>query len=315
MFDKLCGDHHFSPRGNNFACTQETCGPHDHRESGHSHAAHRSGTGRGGPSNDRLQHRLQCPDHLLGHDVQPTGPARYRRLRHLAERTDHLRPGQRRRDRADGELLAKVISLPTCSSRDKPPYCFNSKLTDNTNFTQWTVSKPRKPAASVAATQAADDPTSWASLLEIEGVPATFNGVDQKALSACLDQDPDSCLQTVPGLSECVQTAQVCNAVALQAKPQAMAARTASDTPSAESLRERAAHSFAVDPQHVDLTRSSTTAVRALDAGTTPTWTVSSQQTTPGLEHDHRRYRGFTAVYSAQTGQLLEACWGEMCRS
>ncbi|WNM34963.1 hypothetical protein RKE30_33620 [Streptomyces sp. Li-HN-5-11] len=211
--------------------------------------------------------------------------------------------------------VAKVISLPTCSSTDKPPYCFNSKLTDNTNFTQWTVSKPRKPAASVAATQAADDPTSWASLLETEGVPATFNGVDQKALTACLDQDPDSCLQTVPGLSECVQTAQVCNAVALQAKPQAMAARTVGDTPSAESLRERAAHSFAVDPQHVDLTRSSTTAVRALDAGTATTWTVSSRQMTPGLEHDHRRYRGFTAVYSAQTGQLLEACWGEMCRS
>ncbi|MDO0927244.1 hypothetical protein QQY24_18155 [Streptomyces sp. TG1A-8] len=32
--------------------------------------------------------------------------------------------------------VAKVLSLATCSSTKKPPYCFKSKLTDNTNFTQ-----------------------------------------------------------------------------------------------------------------------------------------------------------------------------------
>ncbi|RPE43138.1 hypothetical protein EDD90_6316 [Streptomyces sp. Ag109_O5-1] len=94
-----------------------------------------------------------------------------------------------------------------------------------------------------------------------------------------------------------------------------MAARAAGDAPSAASLRERAAHSFAVDPQHVDLARSSTTVEQSLEAKSEPIWTVSSQQMTAGLEHSHRRYRGFTAVYSARTGQLLEACWGGMCRS
>ncbi|MGW4878793.1 hypothetical protein ACWEPI_19780 [Streptomyces sp. NPDC004262] len=245
--------------------------------------------------------------------LEVTGP-QYTNVPDISNRMQFMDGNKSWHQVATGNV-AKVTSLPTCSSTNKPPYCFNSKLTDNTNFTQLTVSKPRKPASSTAAWDTDDDPTSWASLLETEDLPATFNSVEQKALSACLDQDPGSCLQTVPGLSECVQTAHVCNAIALEAKPQAVAARVAGNTPSAASLRERAAHSFAIDPRYVALTRSSTTGQRSLGAKAEPTWTVSSQQMTPGLEHDHRRYRGFTAVYSARTGRLLEACWGGMCRS
>ncbi|MEU3515150.1 hypothetical protein ABZ770_07705 [Streptomyces sp. NPDC006654] len=245
--------------------------------------------------------------------LEVTGP-QYTNVPDIANRMQFM-DGNKSWHQVATNNVAKVLSLPTCSSTNKPPYCFTSKLTDNTTFTQWTASKPRKPTPSVTVTRDTDDPTSWASLLETEDVPATFNGVDQKALSACLDQDPDSCLQTVPGLSECVQTAHVCNAVALEAKPEVLAARAAGGTPSAASLRDRAAHSFAIDPLHIDLARSSATVERSLGTGTEPTWTVSSHQITPGLERDHRRYRGFTAVYSAHTGQLLEACWGGMCRS
>ncbi|MEV5842770.1 hypothetical protein AB0M32_12450 [Streptomyces sp. NPDC051985] len=245
--------------------------------------------------------------------LEVTGP-QYTNVPSIANRMQFM-DGNKSWHQVATKNVAKVLSLPACSSTNKPPYCFTSKLTDTTTFTQWSASKPRKPTPSVAVTRASAVPSSWASLRQAEGIPAVLNGVDQNALSSCLDRDPDSCLQTVPGLAECVRTAHVCNAVALEAKPQAMASRAAGDAPSAASLRERAAHSFAVDPRHVDLARSSAAGEQSVGAKSEPTWTVSSQQMTPGLEHDHRRYRGFTAVYSARTGQLLEACWGGMCRS
>ncbi|MDN3025728.1 hypothetical protein [Streptomyces sp. S.PB5] len=87
--------------------------------------------------------------------------------------------------------------------------------------------------------------------------------------------------------------------------------------PSAASLRERAARSFAVDPQKISVTQSSASGERSLStaAQSETTRTVTSRRMTagPGREK-HRSYRGFTAVYSARTGQLLEACWGAMCR-
>ncbi|MEU5094504.1 hypothetical protein [Streptomyces sp. NPDC020996] len=245
--------------------------------------------------------------------LEVTGP-QYTNVPDIASRMQFM-DGNKSWHQVATKNVAKVLSLPTCSSTNKPPYCFKSKLTDNTDFTQWTASKPRKPAPSVTPTRAAAGLSSWASLRQSEGIPADVNGVDQNALSACLDRDPDSCLQKVPGLAECVRTADVCNAIARHAKPQATTARADDDAPSATSLRERAARSFAVDPQQISLTRSSTTDERALSSGSEATWTVTSRQMTTGLEHDHRLYRGFTAVYSARTGQLLEACWGQMCPS
>lgn len=78
-----------------------------------------------------------------------------------------------------------------------PPYCFNTKLTDTTQFSQWTVSKPGP-----AQPRPAPVPPQRTGM---------FNGVDQKALSQCLASDPDTCLTAVPGLASCVQTAKVCN--------------------------------------------------------------------------------------------------------
>ncbi|MFG2997019.1 hypothetical protein [Streptomyces sp. NPDC048340] len=43
--------------------------------------------------------------------------------------------------------------------------------------------------------------------------------------------------------------------------------------------------------------------------------TVESSAPNHGLEQRGLTFGGFRATYSASTGQLLDACWGQMCRS
>ncbi|MER5934983.1 hypothetical protein [Streptomyces sp. NPDC002054] len=205
---------------------------------------------------------------------------------------------------------AKVVSLPGCSTTNLPPYCFKSRLTGGQTFTQWTVSKPRKAGTTTDA-PVLPPVTAGASL------PATFNGVDQNALQACLEQDPEGCLETVPGLSECVETARVCNAAALAEGETPATAAAASlgagePQPSAAEVQAAAAATFGVTPESVSITPPTD---HALDTDAAVTWTVTSQASTTGLGAQKRSFRGFTAHYSAQTGALLDACWGDMCDS
>lgn len=194
---------------------------------------------------------------------------------------------------------AKAVTLPACSATKKPPNCINATLTDNTAFAQWTVSKPRKPTvAAQAATTFTSSPTPSGATS-----PATYNGVDQSALQQCMANDPDHCLETVPGLAECVRTIGQCNAIPVRPTNRLLAAPESPLT-SPGTVVEQAAAAFQVDPKSI------TTA----PAGG-QTWRVSSQQATPGLRPTGRTFTGFTALYTADTGQLLEACWGDMCHS
>lgn len=211
---------------------------------------------------------------------------------------------------------AQVTTLGICGkSRDIPsdptavytaPYCFKAKLTDGTKFTQWSASKP--------------GPTTLATLLPAP-VPSTgtLNGVDQEALSQCIANAPDSCLTSVPGLSACVQTAKVCNAAALQPSPET--APLASSVPvSVDDIGVRAAASFGVAKDTLRVTTATTlpapagTAELALQLAAAVV-TVESSASTRGLEQRGLTFSGFRATYSAATGQLLDACWGQMCRS
>lgn len=223
----------------------------------------------------------------------------------IADRMQFM-DGNQTWQRVDSSNTAKIITLGTCSATKKPPNCFNAKLTDATSFTQWTVGKPRKaPPAPAASAEAQPHRTSE--------LPPEFNGVDQHALQDCLEHDAADCLTTVPGLSDCVLTTRVCNAAALESAPSTT--RTTAVDISASSIRERAAAAFDVDPQDMRVV-GSPRAEGVSVADTSPqTWTVESAQTTPGLEHQGRSFKGFRAVYSAHTGQLLEACWGQLCRS
>jgi hypothetical protein len=213
--------------------------------------------------------------------------------------------------------VAKSVTLPVCSTTHKPPNCFTTKLTDNSKFTQWTVSKPRRQAAATASPAAATAAPTHSRDAAAAGLPATFNGVDQQALQACLENDPDSCLASVPGLSECVVTVRVCNAAAVPSGGPSEEAAAADI--SASDIRARAAAAFGVPSDALAVKPpTSPSALKAhphtADSSSgDAAWTVTSTSSTPGLQRTDRRFDGFTARYSAHTGALLEACWGDLC--
>ncbi|MFJ8081828.1 hypothetical protein ACIQ6Y_14575 [Streptomyces sp. NPDC096205] len=212
--------------------------------------------------------------------------------------------------------VARSVTLPACSATHKPPSCFTTKLTDNSKFTQWTASKPRRQAAAASQAAALTTPSHRPSAAAT-GLPASFNGVDQQALRACLEADPDSCLGTVPGLSQCVVTVRVCNAAALR-PDRVIGNSPAGADVSVADIRARAAATFAVPSGTLTVEPPSSPAglrapLHAADESGGAIWTVTSASPTPGLQHTDRRFDGFTARYSARTGALLEACWGDFC--
>ncbi|MFB6445939.1 hypothetical protein, partial [Bacillus velezensis] len=176
------------------------------------------------------------------------------------------------------------------------------------SFTEWNVSKPRS-----TTTSAQFGPAAAATSASAQSVPAVFNGVDQRALQTCMEEDPASCLDTVPGLAECVMTQDACNAEALQATDAPAIQRRSEPNVSAAQIRSQAAKAFDVGKSDLTVT-APPTAAASFDATSSETaWTVSSTHTTAGLRpSDGREYEGFQASYSAQ-GDLLQACWGDLC--
>ncbi|MGW7258535.1 hypothetical protein [Streptomyces sp. NPDC054834] len=236
--------------------------------------------------------------------LEVTGP-KYVDVPSIADRMQFM-TGNKVWEKVATRNVAKSVTLPACSTSHKPPTCFTTKLADSTNFTQWTVSKPRRQAAALPSPAIAST-----------GQPGTFNGVDQQALQTCLDDDPDACLTTVPGLAECVTTVRICNAAALSADGNTDDSTTDADV-SAVDIRDQAAAAFdvpadalAVDPPALPTGRQISRP--AADGSGEAAWTVTSTHSTPGLQHTDQRFDGFTARYSARTGELLDACWGDLC--
>ncbi|MEU9453100.1 hypothetical protein [Streptomyces sp. NPDC048277] len=245
--------------------------------------------------------------------LEVTGP-KYINVPSIANRMQFMTGNKAWQQVATGNV-AKSVTLPVCSTTHKPPSCFTTKLTDNSKFTQWTVSKPRRQAAAVASPTAA--PAAPARTPGAADQPVTFNGVDQQALQACLENDPDSCLTTVPGLSECIVTVRVCNAAALPSGEASEDAAADADV-SAADIRAQAAAAFDVPSDALAVEPPASPAAlktrsNAADGSRDAAWTVTSTSSTPGLQRTDRRFDGFTARYSAHTGALLEACWGDLC--
>jgi hypothetical protein len=203
---------------------------------------------------------------------------------------------------------ATSVTLPSCSTTYKPPNCFTTKLTDSTSFTEWNVSKPRS-----TTTGAQLGPEAAVTSASVQDVPAVFNGVDQRALQTCMEEDPASCLATVPGLAECVTTQDACNAEALLATGAPATQRRSEAAVSAAQVRSQAAKSFGVGKSDLTVTAPSAAAASLDASGGETAWTVSSTHMTAGLRPSAgREYRGFQASYSAR-GDLLKACWGDLC--
>lgn len=202
--------------------------------------------------------------------------------------------------RADTEDVAQVSSLGTCGQGSyTAPYCFTTQLTGGTKFEQWRAGKPG-PSGTAQATNR----TVPAAAQNLTGEqPDVVNGVNQAQLAKCMATAPERCLETVPGLAACIRTAKVCNTAALPGKSVANQSPPRFETSPAD-LRSRAAATFDVPARTVKVTAA---------AHTTARWEVSSTAPTPGLDPRGRTFDGFEAAYSP-TGQLQDACWGQMCR-
>lgn len=116
---------------------------------------------------------------------------------------------------------------------------------------------------------------------------------------------------------DCVTTIGVCNATALDSTAALDDTSATEADISASGIRSRAAAAFDVPadqltPPIPGSARESSLLTAREPAADTSTGT--STTSTPGLAgSQEHRFDGFTARYSARTGTLLEACWGQMC--
>jgi hypothetical protein len=223
--------------------------------------------------------------------------------------------------------LAEVAAFPAniCGQPDpttlmlkqpnSPPHCFTASLVTRPSSTGGTAEVDHfvvgKPAVgSLALTNGAPR----APALPASGA---HNGVDQRALAACLAADATQCLATVPGLAECVRARKVCNTTR---RPAASVEHGTPITAEIAGQRARAAvgdrTAAGVNTTTLtaaDVTRRSATPLNTVD-GAAKVHVVTSDNPVTGLSgQTDRSYAGYTMVYLAETGRLLYACLGHNC--
>ncbi|MEV7356849.1 hypothetical protein [Kitasatospora sp. NPDC091276] len=212
---------------------------------------------------------------------------------------------------------------PGSTSPNTAPYCFTAQQTTSTppppSFpvtTSWNVGKPLAEPAPIAPVTAR---TLASPALER---PTVFNGVDQETLHTCLQNTPDACLTTVPGLADCMRTAKQCNVD----QPATTPRRKGDHVPPAQTadvnvddLKLRTAAEFGVPLESLrvragivaDDDSGRRTAAR-WDADT-PLWVVTSDVPTHGRSQAGPRSAGLAAAYAQSTGEFVDACWGSAC--
>ncbi|MFD3938142.1 hypothetical protein ACFWSF_26355 [Streptomyces sp. NPDC058611] len=204
-----------------------------------------------------------------------------------------------------------ILGMNACGQTVPGPWCFATRISGGTEFTQWSVAKPGAPTPAPAPAAFFGGQAAPPSGLQ----DRFFNGVDQEALGKCLAEDGD-CLGTVPGLATCLQTVRQCNQAALD--------RSGTPQPAhipalrEEDFKVRAATLFGVAEGTVRVTDSSSSPVaqaagRSPRSTPAPEVTAESSAPTKGLDKRGLTFEGFRATYSTSTGELVSACWGEAC--
>jgi hypothetical protein len=194
-----------------------------------------------------------------------------------------------------------------------PPDCFTSSYkavpgaaaTDPAVLDSFGVGKPGTAVAAARTTA----PPSTAS------VSGTHNGVDQRALAACLTARSLNCLEQVPGLAECVAARLICN---VDGAPSRVA--TAAEPMTADQAKQQAARAFRVlggapEPT-VTTTSAATTRARTSVTGDRPVHVVASTARVASMAAANTNtYGGYVAIFDATDQSLLYACLGDDCRS
>ncbi|MFE0777778.1 hypothetical protein [Streptomyces sp. NPDC058861] len=248
---------------------------------------------------------LQSQGYAKGFNVQlETNNLRNTSIGEMEDRFQYLAP--------DGQLLrfdrTKVFTQvsATCSSSNPPPLCFNATLVGSPKAIAWRVSKP------AGATSASPTP------LHLSVPTATvLNGVDQRALAACMASDPARCMKDVPGLARCVQARLLCNNNTLAAQRPVASSKAAGSQLTATQVKHLAATRFRLTEDQIE-TRAITTSAYDQAAGThlsqtwgadLPLWVATSTAEAQAGK-TKTRYPGLTAVYDPASGQLLHAALG-----
>lgn len=219
-------------------------------------------------------------------------------------------------------LPANICGQPdpltlTSKEPNSPPYCFTTSL----------VTRP--PSSGGAAAEVdhfvvgkpgADAPALTGSVPPAPALPASgvHNGVDQRALAACLAADATRCLATVPGLAECVQARKVCNTTRRTAATAKHGTAATADgvrqaARAAVGDRRAAAGVNTTTLTAADVTRRTGMILNTVD-GADKVHVVTSDNPATGLNRQaDRSYAGYTMLYQAKTGRLLYACLGHSC--
>ncbi|PRY21295.1 RICIN domain-containing protein [Pseudosporangium ferrugineum] len=206
---------------------------------------------------------------------------------------------------------ANICGLPDPFSLElgeanTPPYCFTSSVTPRSTGEVDRVTLG-KPASGTTAT-AAPAPRTVGK--------AFHNGVDQRALAACLGDDPARCLKTVPGLARCVAAREQCNALSARAHPSAQR-RTPIVSAEARRLADADLHGKAGSSRVTTMTVSAAGRKGVALEGTsasTKVHVVTGDARVDGLgKKSDRTYQGYTMAYDAADGRLLYACLGSAC--
>ncbi|WP_165945604.1 RICIN domain-containing protein [Micromonospora sp. KC606] len=197
-----------------------------------------------------------------------------------------------------------------------PPHCFTTSLVTRPSSTGGSAEVDRfvvgKPGVDSLALTSSVPP---APARPVGGV---HNGVDQRALAACLAADATQCLTTVPGLAECVQARKVCNTTRRTTAAAKHGTPVTADVArqrarAAVGDRKAAAGVNTTTLTAADVTRRSGTILNTVN-GAEKVHVVTSDNPATGLSRQtDRSYAGYTMVYQAKTGRLLYACLGHSC--
>lgn len=196
-----------------------------------------------------------------------------------------------------------------------PPWCLDASRTS--------YEQPDWPLqADVFTVRKPTSTTSAANAPALRVSRDSFNGVDQHALVACMDNDANQCLSTVPGLRECIaRRVNTCNVTA-PATPAAAARRVRTSVAevrksAAAQLRlagatTRQATADTARTTTVGELRSQIPQFTAMNiADSTTVHVLTGDDTVTGMtDSDDSVYHGWTMVYLADGGSLLYAQLG-----
>lgn len=196
-----------------------------------------------------------------------------------------------------------------------PPHCFTTSLVTRASSTSNPMPEVDRFVVGKPGVNALASASSVPSAPAASGV---HNGVDQRALAACMAADATQCLTAVPGLADCVRARKVCNttrrATAVAERGTPVTADVARQRARADvGDRKPAAGVRTTTVTAADFARRSGTTLDTVD-GTATVHVVTSDNPATGLSRKaDQTYAGYTMAYQGATGRLLYACLGDSC--